>query len=74
MKSLPQSETKAPGVECRTQNGVYVITSNAERTRFTLWRMDGEYTKIQTAESPTALYDLIYPPEAQKEKSSRKRK
>lgn len=60
MKTLPTSETKAPGVECKRGDETFVITSNADRTRFTLWREDSGYQKIQTADSPATLYDAIY--------------
>lgn len=68
MKSLPQSETKVPGVECRNGDDVFVITSNADRTRFTLWKLQDGYQKMQTAESPMALYKAIYGEQPQKKR------
>ena len=58
---IPKSELLVPGVECRTlRKGVYVITSNELRNKFTLWKDNGgDYEKVATAKSPMTLYDKI---------------
>lgn len=61
MKDLPASETKVPGVECKTRkNGTYVVTGNELRNKFTLWKFAaGGYEKVTTGKSPLTLYDKI---------------
>lgn len=58
---IPKSELLVPGVECRTRHhGVYVITANEARNKFTLWHeTEGDYKKIASNKSLTALYDKV---------------
>lgn len=60
-KKLPPSETKIPGVECRTRkHGIYLVTGNELRNKFTLWKENAYgYEKIATANNPTKLYSKI---------------
>ena len=60
-KRLPLSEQVVPGVYCRTVGGLeYQITSDADHTRFTLWKMiDGGLERIARASSPYDLYEKI---------------
>lgn len=58
---IPKTELTVPGVLCRTKHqGVYVITSNELRSKFTLWKDNvDDYEKIATNKSILALYDKI---------------
>ena len=50
VKKLPESELKAPGVLITTKSGKqFNITSNADRTKFTLWEITAAgYEKLST--------------------------
>ena len=59
-KNIPASELQAPGVYCRAKNNNYVITSNAYREKFTLWKeVEGGVVRMATASSPLKLYEQI---------------
>lgn len=59
--SIPTSEMEAPGVYCRTKNGAeYQITSNSDRSRFTLWhRTQAGWIRLEKGKSPHDLYEKI---------------
>lgn len=61
VKHLPDSETKAPGALFLTPSGrKFNITSNADRTKFTLWEIvsDG-YEKVSTSNDYVTLREKI---------------
>ena len=61
VKKMPESELKAPGVLIKTKSGKeYNITSDATRTKFTLWMIvPGGYEKIATSGDYGQLRDRV---------------
>lgn len=61
VKKLPESELKAPGVLIKTKSGKqFNITSNADRTKFTLWEITSVgYEKISSNADYGVLRDKV---------------
>ena len=61
VKKLPDSELRAPGALFTTKSGKqFNITSNADRTKFTLWEItDAGYEKVSTNADYGALRDKV---------------
>lgn len=58
MKKLPKNETL--WVTNNTPAGVYYVTSDINRTKYTLWRQDeNEVTKIKSAATPDKFNDYL---------------
>lgn len=55
---IPKAEFAAPYLNYADK---YIITSNPERTKFTLWELTkgDDYNKIATAKTPIQLYKKI---------------